>query len=214
MGFLRSLLSFQIFISVVLAQDTVWGVYIFHRHGDRTDKSHPPASLTVLGYDEVFGSGSYYHSRYVEASSPLYIQGLSSSTVKNSQVSVSAPLDTVLMNSAQGFLQGFYPPVTGLNQTLRNGSIVTAPLNGYQLIPITLSSSSSGNEDNGWLQDASGCSNADISSNNYFNSAEYKELFNSTQSFWTRLIPVVNQTFATSAVTFKNAYAGMLSQLR
>jgi hypothetical protein len=209
MGFLRSLLSFQIFISVVLAQDTVWGVYIFHRHGDRTDKSHPPASLTVLGYDEVFGSGSYYHSRYVDGPSPQYVQGLSTSTVKNSQIAVSAPLDTVLMNSAQGFLQGFYPPVAGLNQTLANGTIVTAPLNGYQLIPITLSSSSSGNEDNGWLQDATSCANSEISSNNYFNSAEFMALLNSTQPFWTRLVPVVNQTFTPSAVTYKNAYAGM-----
>lgn len=55
--------------------------------------------------------------------------------VKQSQITASAPADTVLQNSGQGSLRGLYPPVgetLGPN-TLRNGTVVQTPLNGYQL---------------------------------------------------------------------------------
>lgn len=32
-----------------LSNETVLGVYMFHRHGDRTAKAWPPANLTDLG---------------------------------------------------------------------------------------------------------------------------------------------------------------------
>jgi hypothetical protein len=94
---------------------------------------------------------------------------------------------------------------------LRDGQVVEAPFNGYQLIPINLVSSGTGSEDNGWLQDASGCENAKISSNNYFSSKEYTDKLASTQGFFEKLEPVVNATFAKKDTTFKNAYASMLS---
>jgi hypothetical protein len=204
---LRVFFALQIFILTALAQDTVYAVYIFHRHGDRTPKALPPTALTSLGYSEVLSSGTYFHNRYVNTSSPLHIVGISSPTVKNSQLSVSAPLDTVLLTSAEGFLQGLYPPAGALTDTLANGSVVTSPMDGFQLIPISLVTSGAGSEDNGWLQDASGCGNAVISSNNYFTSSEYKALLNSTQAYYTRLDPVVNATFVPSYVNYKNAYS-------
>lgn len=109
-------------------------------------------------------------------------------------------------------MQGLYPPV-GISlgtQTLRNGSNVTAPLNGYQLIPLALTTSGSGSEDNGWLQAASGCASAVSSSNEYFSTSEYTDLLSSTQDFYDQLIPVVNGTFSTSQISFKNAYTSEL----
>jgi hypothetical protein len=105
-------------------------------------------------------------------------------------------------------LQGLYPAVGNTlgTQTLRNGSNVTSPLNGYQLIPLALTSSGSGSEDNGWLQSASGCASAVSSSNDYFSSPEYTGLLASTQDFYNNLVPVINATFAPSQVSFKNAY--------
>jgi hypothetical protein len=206
---LRTFLVFQFLILVVLAQDTIYGVYMFHRHGDRTPKALPPTVLTTLGYDEVVSSGTYYHNRYVASGSSNQIVGISSGTVNNAQIAVSAPLDNVLMNSATGFLQGLYPPVGLETETLANGTNVTAPLNGYQLIPVALVNSGGGSESTGWLQDASGCLNAEISSNNYFLSSQYMSLLNSTMGFFSRLDPVVNQTFASSYVTYKNAYTSM-----
>ncbi|KAB8342803.1 hypothetical protein FH972_022401 [Carpinus fangiana] len=191
------------------AAETVLGAYIFSRHGDRTAKKTPPTGLTNLGYQQVHDSGNYYSSRYVAADSQYHILGLNSSTVKLSQLAVSAPADGVLQNSASAFLQGLYPPV-GANasaQTLANGTSVDAPLDGFQLIPIAAISSNAGSEDTTWLQDATGCANAETSSNQYFYSAEYEALLASTMDFYQRLYPVVNQTFSMKDMSFKNAYS-------
>jgi hypothetical protein len=111
----------------------------------------------------------------------------------------------VLQSSAQGFLQGLYPPVE-TTQTLRNRTVISAPFGGYQIIPINLVTSGTGSEDNGWLQDASGCQNAQISSNNYFLSKEYTDKLSATKPFYQGLVPVVNRTFAANVTNFKNAY--------
>ena len=191
------------------AAETLLGAYIFHRHGDRTPKALPPTSLTSLGYSQVYSSGQYYRSRYLTSpSSNIY--GLNTDLVMLSQLSVTAPVDNVIQNSAAGFLQGLYPPV-GENegvQILANGSAVQTPMNGFQLIPVNIVSTGTGSEDNGWLQDTSGCENAELSSNRFFTSSEYQNLLASTKAFYEQLVPVVNGTFAASDVTFKNAYVG------
>jgi hypothetical protein len=196
-------------LPLIHAQETVLGVYIFHRHGDRTTKSYPPASLTDLGYQQVHGSGDFYRNRYIAANGSSVIYGISPDLVKNSQLNVQAPVDTVLQNSAAGFLQGLYPPVGDKSaQTLANGDVVQAPLGGFQLIPVnTVQSASSANsEDSAWLQGSSGCSNAILSSNEYLFSQEYEDLLNSTAAFYQSILPVINTTFTAAQDTFKNAY--------
>lgn len=197
-------------VPLIQAQETVLGVYIFHRHGDRTTKSYPPASLTDLGYQQVHGSGDFYRNRYIAANGTSVIYGISSDLVKNSQLSVEAPVDTVLQNSAAGFLQGLYPPVGNLSaQTLANGDVVQAPLGGFQLIPVNVvqsAASSANSEDSAWLQGSSGCNNAVLSSNDYLYSQEYLDLLNSTAEFYQSILPVINTTFTSAQDTFKNAY--------
>lgn len=208
----KSLVSLAL-LPAMSAAETVLGVYMFHRHGDRTSKSTPPANLTDLGYEEVWTSGNYYRSRYIVDDAPYKIQGINADIVKQSQLTISSPSDTVLQNSATGFLQGLYPPVGDAlgSQTLRNGTNVTSPLNGYQLIPISIISTGSGSEDNGWLQSASGCYSAVTSSNEYFSSTQYTDLLASTQDFYTSIAPVINNTFSSSQISFKNAYTSTLS---
>lgn len=203
----KSLAAVSLLSSAVTAE-TVLGVYMFHRHGDRTSKSTPPANLTDLGYQEVWTSGDYYRSRYLASDASYKIHGMNTDIVKQSQIAVSSPADTVLQNSATGFLQGFYPPVGDAlgSQTLRNGTNVTSPLNGYQLIPISIVSTGSDSEDSGWLQAASGCDAATTSSNEFFYSTEYDDLLASTQDFYTNLSPVINSTFPAANISFKNAY--------
>ncbi|TIA30235.1 phosphoglycerate mutase-like protein [Aureobasidium pullulans] len=201
-----------LFSPSILAQtnnEQVLGVYIFHRHGDRTAKSTPPVNLTTLGYDGVLSSGQYYRSRYITSGSGFAINGISIDIVVQSQISVSAPQDVVLQNSATGFLQGLYPPVGELlaASSLRNGSKVDAPLNGYQLVPVNSVAGGSGSEGNAWLQSASGCNQATTSSNRFFSSAEYSDLLGTTQGFYDGLYPLVNSTFNQSQVNFKNAYS-------
>lgn len=205
---LLALLLFAGAIPVSHAAETVLGVYLFSRHGDRTAKSTPPANLTDLGYQGVFTSGAYYRDRYVSSSASKKIAGLNTDIVKLSQIAASAPLDNVLMSSAQGFLQGLYPPVGSTlgQETLRNDTVVHAPLDGYQLIPIQTVTSGTGSEDSAWLQGAGNCANAIVSSNDYYSSPEYKSMYDSTLDFYQSLVPVTNATFDSSQANFKNAY--------
>ena len=196
-----------------LTNETVLGVYMFHRHGDRTPKILAPSNLTDLGYLEVFNSGTYYRNRYIASDAPYRISGVNTDLVMQSQIQVSAPLDTVLQNSAAGFVQALYPSVgSGLDsETLGNGTTITSPMNGFQLVPVEIVSSGSGSEDNFWLQSTSACLKAEISSNDYFYSASYNHLMSSTQDFYTRLAPVVNSVFNTSENNYKNAYESKLA---
>ena len=189
------------------AAETVLGLYIFSRHGDRTTKAHPPTKLTDLGYSQVFSSGTWFRENYINGSSP--INGIESNIVKLSQIAASAPLDNVLMSSTQGFLQGLYPPVGATlgSQTLGNGTVVTAPLDGFQLIPVQTVTSGTGSEDSAWLQGASNCAKAEVSSNDYFSSPEYMALLNSTKAFYSSILPTVNTTFNASQTSFSNAYS-------
>ncbi|KAL8806965.1 MAG: hypothetical protein Q9182_000946 [Xanthomendoza sp. 2 TL-2023] len=211
------MLSF--WLSVILlpltasAVETVLGVYIFSRHGDRTAKSTPPANLTDLGYSQIFTSGTYFRNRYIAPNATSRILGVNSDIVKQSQITASAPLDTVLMNSAQGFLQGLYPPVGSRlgSETLRNGEVVRSPLNGYQLIPIQTVTSGTGSEDSAWLQGSSNCALATASSNQYFTSSSYNQLLASTSDFYKSLTPLINATFSPDQISYKNAYTSKSS---
>lgn len=168
--------------------------------------------MTDLGYLQVYESGQYYRNRYIASNATARINGINADIVKQSQISVSAPDDTVLMNSAMGFLQALYPPVgTALgSQTLRNGRNVTAPMNGYQLIPVDLVASGAASEDSGWLQSTSNCAQAQISSNEYFMSEDYLSTLDRTREFYTSLEPVVNGTFSPDQLSFKNAYTSKM----
>ncbi|KAK8089517.1 histidine acid phosphatase [Apiospora hydei] len=199
--------------SLPLAQsESVLGVYIFHRHGDRTPKSHAPANLTSLGAEEVFLSGSYYRSRYVASDASSPIRDLSHDIAVQSQLSVTAPDDAVLHNSAQVFVQGLYPPVGRLSaQALANGTEVEAPLGGYQYVPVKAVASSASStradaENNEWLQGGSGCGNAMVSSNNYFASSEYQKTYSDSKAFYQGLLPVISGTFDADEANFKNGY--------
>jgi hypothetical protein len=216
---MKMLLSRALIISLlplIQAQETVLGVYIFHRHGDRSTKSYPPTHLTDLGYAEVFSSAGFYRSRYIDSNATAPIYGISQTLAKDSQLNIQAPVDTVLQNSALAFVQGLYPPVGSAlgSETLANGSVIESPLGGYQLIPISVLATASPVSQPGdsvWLQGNSGCENAIISSNNYFLSQDYMDMSSSTASFYQSILPVINNTYNTSTDTYKNAYASKSS---
>lgn len=204
------LLSLALLLPFSSAAETVLGLYIFSRHGDRTSKSTPPTVLTDLGYSQIFTSGTYFRDTYIANGSASQIYNIADSVVEQSQITASAPLDNVLFPSAMGFLQGLYPPVGATlgSQKLRNGTTVETPLNGFQLIPVATVAVGTGSEDQAWLQGSSNCANAIVSSNNYFMSPEYMILQNSTVGFYKSLEPVVNSTLTANKTDFQNAYTG------
>ncbi|KAF4124081.1 Pfam:Acid phosphat A [Geosmithia morbida] len=201
------LLGFSAMASLAAAEE-VLGVYIFHRHGDRTAKAWKPVNLTSLGADQVHASGAHYHDRYVSSQSDLKIQGLSSDVAVLSQLSVVSADDAVLYGSALTFMQGLYPP-TGHSEELANGTSVEGPLGGYQYIPVEVASdaaSGSKAESNTWLQGSSGCSKAEISSNSFLSSELYARVRDESASFFESLHPVVASTFSEDDMSFENAY--------
>ncbi|KAM5355743.1 hypothetical protein ACJ41O_002389 [Fusarium nematophilum] len=193
--------------SLAAAED-VLGLYIFHRHGDRTAKAWKPVNMTALGADEVHSSGAYYRDTYVDDGAPRKIAGLSADTAILSQLDVTAPVDAVLQNSALVFLQGLYPPTGGI-ETLANGSRVEAPFSGYQYIPVNSvesAASAKDSEHSAWLQGNSGCTNAEVSSNDYFSSSEYTETYKDSEDFYQSLLPVIDSTYGEDEANFKNGY--------
>ncbi|CAJ0545812.1 Ff.00g092850.m01.CDS01 [Fusarium sp. VM40] len=202
-----SLLFLSSLPSLAVAED-VLGLYIFHRHGDRTAKAWKPVNFTALGADEVHSSGSWYRDTYVSEDAPRRISGLSAESAVLSQLEVTSPVDAVLQNSALVFLQGLYPPTKQV-ETLANGSKVEAPLSGYQYIPIASSetaASDKNSENSAWLQGNSGCTNAEASSNDYFSSSEYAQTYKDTEDFYQSLLPVIKKTYGKDAANFQNAY--------
>ena len=191
--------------------EKVWSVFIFHRHGDRTPKgSKPPSVLTALGYEQILQSGQFLRSQYIVKDSSKHISGIAPDSVNNAQLTVSAPDDLILMNSAQAFAQTLYPPIgSGLSaQTLANGTRIPGGMDGYQLIPVHTSTSGGASSENSqWLQGQSGCQEALLSSNSYFSSAAYLQKLESTRSFYGSLGPAVQGIFPDEKDrTFKNAF--------
>jgi hypothetical protein len=80
-------------------------------------------------------------------------------------------------------------------------------MDGYQLIPVSQVATGSGSENSAWLQSASGCQAAIVSSNNYLSSAEYKSLYDGSADFYQSLLPVINGTFTARTSNFLNAYS-------
>lgn len=191
--------------------DTVLGVYIFSREGDRTSESTPNPMLTELGYAEIFESGSWFRNEYIANGASKRVWNVAPDKAQLSQISASAPVDNVLMSSAMGFTQGLYPPVGNNAGTagLRNGSTVTEPLNGYQLIPVLQSTTGAMAQSSAWLQGSMGCGHASDSARNYFNSTDFYAASNASQSFYQQIAPVVANTFTNpNTVNYYNAYSG------
>ncbi|PNP77445.1 hypothetical protein FNYG_09321 [Fusarium nygamai] len=202
-----SLLLLSSLPSLTAAED-VLGLYVFHRHGDRTAKAWKPVNFTALGADEVYSSGSWYRDTYVSKDASRKITGLSHESAVLSQLDVTSPVDAVLQSSALVFLQGLYPP-TKQFETLANGSKVEAPLSGYQYIPIAsveTAASDKNSENSAWLQGNSSCTNAEASSNDYFSSPEYAGVYKDSESFYQGLLPVINGTYGKDEANFQNAY--------
>ena len=79
-------------------------------------------------------------------------------------------------------------------------------MDGYQLLPILPVSNGASNEDAAWLQSSSNCPLAEASGQNFYESAEYLSLLDSTQPFYDSIAPMIRQTFSSAQISYKNAY--------
>ena len=91
---------------------------------------------------QEFQLGSLLRARYLNASSPFFIDGISnsSSLFQQNQVQVRADAGGeggVIWDSAVALTQGLWPPSTSSGTTLADGTRVSSPLGGYQYVPGT-----------------------------------------------------------------------------
>lgn len=145
-----ALLGLSLGILPVVAQDQtarVWAVFAYTVNGERIPKVFPrhPKSLTPYGAYQLHEAGSAFRERYValdgvDSDTSKRIVNLAPELLNTEDVKVASTPDIAVLASAQAFMQGVYPPLNeSFNSSfhdddleLADGSVVQAPLGGYQ----------------------------------------------------------------------------------
>ncbi|KAK4161372.1 lysosomal acid phosphatase [Cladorrhinum sp. PSN259] len=192
------------------AAETIHGVLVLTRHGDRTTKHYGAQQLTALGAQQCFQSGDFYRSRYLSASSPYHISGINGEQYSRAQIYATAPDQDILLNTATAFLQGLYPPLNSdeFTATLTNGTKVSSPLSNYQY--VTLHGVSNASPDTIWLKGDESCPAATKAQASYKQSEQYASLLKSTKPFYERMHPYVSSVLPdyalASSLSYEKAY--------
>jgi prostatic aicd phosphatase len=95
-----TIIAASLFAAAPAIAETIHGLVVFTRHGDRTSKTYKGYQMTPLGAEQVFQSGSRYRQRYIEEGAPSQILGISADEYKPSQLWTSAPDQSVSRNVA------------------------------------------------------------------------------------------------------------------
>jgi len=191
------------------AAETIHGVLVFTRHGDRTTKHYGNTQqLTSLGAEQCFQSGSFYRSRYLSPESPTHISGIDGEQYTRSQIYATAPDADILLNTATAFLQGLYPPLNSEGvTTLNNGTKISSPLSNYQY--VTLHGVSASSPDAIWQKGDDSCPAAAAAQSNYKKSEGYLSLLSSTKAFYESFYPYLSAVYdypAASSLSYAGAY--------
>ncbi|CUS13628.1 unnamed protein product [Tuber aestivum] len=183
--------------------EMVRSVLIFSRHGDRTPKNLGTTRLTTLGKNQIYASGEFYRTRYLDSNSTHFIKGISGRRYVEKEMFASTPDQQLLVQSSQVFLQALYPPQT-VTETLADGTSVSSPDNGQQF-PI-LHSVSSNSPDAIWLKGDDGCPRHDQSFEQFYASQQFKDLAVSTKSFYESFTDVLQGLFPPDKIGYISAY--------
>ncbi|KAI5989030.1 histidine phosphatase superfamily [Pisolithus albus] len=171
------------------------GVLLLVRHGDRMGFYQDPDTytatapqITPLGNQQEYQLGTYLRSVYLNESSPSYIQGLSTGLFNQSQVFVQADLGGeagVIYDSCVSLTQGLWPPTTSNNITLADGTVITAPLSGYQYVPIH----GIDPNNNMTLEGFQNCSTFNTHTTAFYDSPEFQKMQSESAAFLSLLPP-------------------------
>ncbi|PWN48111.1 phosphoglycerate mutase-like protein [Violaceomyces palustris] len=198
LALLTGLAALQSWIAPASAE-TVLGLAVFSRHGDRTTRRFPGYGLTSLGHNQNYQVGAHYRSTYLSNSSPLKILGISEDVYVPSQIFASAPDQKILIETSTAFLQGLYPPINR-EEVLNNGSTITSPLGGYQY--VFLRSEEEESPDTIWIKGDDGCPAYTSSADQYFQTEDFQATAAETQEFYSRMLSYL--TFEGSDWTMTN----------
>ncbi|KZV91365.1 phosphoglycerate mutase-like protein [Exidia glandulosa HHB12029] len=189
-----------------VAAETVLGVVVFTRHGDRSSKLFNPTHLTTLGLNQVQQSGTFYHSTYIADGAPKQIFNISTPNPNPNQVAAFTPDEQTLYSTGYAFLQGLYPPrpQESTPELLTNGSTVQPPF-GYNY--LTLHGENADAPESIWLKGDVACPTYLNAAKTYPQSADFKALTASTQSFYQSFAPLLSGLFKDSDIGFSMAYS-------
>ncbi|CEL11524.1 hypothetical protein ASPCAL14626 [Aspergillus calidoustus] len=194
-----------------VSAETILGVTVYSRHGDRTSKHYKGYMLTNLGLQQNYQVGSDYRDLYIESESPKRILGISSDKYVPAQIFASAPDEPVLLNTATAFLQGLYPPLESLDeevasQTLNNGSTYTNPLGGYQY--VVLHGEEKESPDTIWIKGDDECPAISVLADGFAQSDVYAQRVESTRPFYRQFWPVLQDVYdyTEADLSYENAY--------
>ncbi|KAF8154345.1 histidine phosphatase superfamily [Mycena galopus ATCC 62051] len=125
---------------------TVLGVIVIARNGDRGEftqdsKTYAPSltDSTALGVSDLHLLGTQLRETYLTPGSASFISSMSGDIADTQEIRVRAKAGgegSVVFDSAIALLQGLFPPNSKNKITLANGEVVTAPLGGYQYVPM------------------------------------------------------------------------------
>lgn len=202
----KSLLLSMALVPAAVLGETVLGVTVFSRHGDRTSKHYPGAALTNLGAQQNHQVGAVYRQTYLAAGAPKQILGISEDKYLPTQLYASAPDQPVLLNTATAFLQGLYPPLNSQAQTLNNGTSYSAPLEGYQY--VVLHGEDADSPQTIWLKGDESCPAATTAQKSYFQSSQFNDISTATKDFYAGLWPLMSDVYdyKPENMSYKNAY--------
>ena len=115
----------------------------------------------------------------------------------------------VLLQTAQNFLQGLYPPLASQNsplatEKLTNGTEIESPLNGYQFIQIH--GESEEEPETIWIKGDDNCPSYEDASESYKESTEYIQTLDSSKAFYSRFIPQLRDIMGLENVNYAHAY--------
>lgn len=101
----------------------IWSSVVFTYHGEVTPTFQDATTpfLTPLGANQLYNSGSIVRDRYLNSTATqitlgVPINGLSDQHIVNNQMQIWSTSDEFVIGSAQAFMQGLYPPVSGAGQ--------------------------------------------------------------------------------------------------
>ncbi|KIY65234.1 phosphoglycerate mutase-like protein [Cylindrobasidium torrendii FP15055 ss-10] len=176
-----------------MSNDTVLGVVVLTRHGDRQGFYQDPktlkasdTSITPLGNVQEYQLGSLLRSIYLNSTSESFVKGINASIVNLDQVKVRADAGGeggVIYNSAVSLLQGLFPANSNYSTTLANGTVVEGPLDGYQYVPIETVEPDNDVSLEGWTD----CATFDDHTSDFYKSDAFKQKASEASDFLSKL---------------------------
>lgn len=165
------------------------GVVLLARHGDRSGFYQDPNSytpfgtvITPTGTEEESHLGGFLRQRYLNASSPNFIQNISQTLADINQIKVRADAGGeagVIYDSSIALLQGLYPATPSYNETLANGTVIVGANNGYQFIPVESVEPNNDVSLEGWTS----CGPFNDATNAFYASPEFQAKANESSAF-------------------------------